>query len=385
MGEYGVMMKPFILAGMLAFGLGIGAPLAQQAPEDGAEIVLAQATTSSSDEESTSQDSAAAETTSATADAAEPRSYVVKRGDSLSRIARKFYGNSVLWQPIRAANSDKVKRGGRLIFPGTRLTIPDLDTDAPEIETVSVDESAPKLAVATGNAYAPFTDENLPEGGLFTDLVRTAMARAGYDSDIEFIPWDTAMRATQAGTFKASFPWYDTEDRRAALWYSRPVYEVLIVVYHKTGAPLEFEGIDDLDGLNLCRPAGYFDDDIREKVEGGQIIRTAPETPANCFELLVKGDVDVVSLSAMVGNGEIIKLGFDEQVEVADTPLAIRPLHIVYPKFDPRSRGTMGKVDRELRLMDEDGVTARIIEKHLRAHFDGLAKAAESRTVASSD
>ena len=193
------------------------------------------------------------------------------------------------------------------------------------------------------------------------------------------------MRATQKGTFKASFPWYDTEDRRAGLWYSRPVYEVLIVVYHKTGAPLAFEGIDDLDGLNLCRPEGYFDDDIRAKVEDGTIIRTAPETPANCFEMLVKGDVDVVSLSAMVGNGEIVKLGFEDQVDVADTPLAIRPLHIVYPKFDPRSRGTMGKIDVALKRMDEEGVTAAIIEKHLRTHFDGLAKAAAARTVASTE
>ncbi len=364
-------VKPFILAGLLTFGLGIGPIHAQPAPGEETET----AATSPAPQPSFDSD----------AQDADVQTYVVKRGDSLSRIARRFYGNSVLWQPILNANADKIQRGGRLIFPGTRLVIPNLDASAPQVEQVVVEEGTPALSIVTGNDYAPFTDQDLPDGGMFTDLVRTAMNRAGYDPEIEFLPWDYAMRATQKGTFKASFPWYDTNDRRAALWYSRPVYEVLIVVYHKTGAPLVFEEIDDLDGLNLCRPAGYFDDDIREKVEGGQIIRTAPETPANCFEMLVEGDVDVVSFSAMVGNAEIVKLGLDEEIEVADTPLAIRPLHIVYPKFDPRSRGTMGKVDRELRLMDEDGTTAAIIEKHLRAHFDGLAKAAEDREVASTE
>lgn len=364
-------VKPFILAGMVAWGLGISPSLAQPAPGEEPEVAASDAAPAP-EAEASSGDSASAEQP-------EGQTYVVKRGDSLSRIARRFYGNSVLWQPILNANADKIQRGGRLIFPGTRLIIPNLDAAAPEIEAVVVEEGTPALSIVTGNDYAPFTDKNLPDGGLFTDLVRTAMGRAGYDAEVEFLPWDYALRATQKGTFKASFPWYDTTDRRENLWYSRPVYEVLIVVYHKTGAPLQFEGIDDLDGLNLCRPAGYFDDDIREKVEAGQIIRTAPDTPANCFELLVEGDVDVVSLSAMVGNGEIIKLGFDEEVEVADTPLAIRPLHIVYPKFDPRSRGTMGKIDRELKLMDEDGTTAAIIEKHLRAHFDALAQAAEAQ------
>ena len=364
-------IKALAVATAMVFALGAGIANAQPAPDDETDERLAKAT------------KPAFERTDDSTRGAGERSYTVRKGDSLSRIARRFYGNSVLWQPILNANADKVKAGGRLIFPGTVLTIPDLDAAAPQVQPVRAKEGNTRLTIVTGNDYKPFTDKSLPEGGLFTELVRTAMTRAGYDPEIEFLPWDYAMRATQAGTFKASFPWYETADRREALWYSRPVYEVLIVVYHKTGAPLEFEGIDDLDGLNLCRPEGYFDDDIREKVAEGRIVRTAPETPANCFEMLVEGDVDVVSLSAMVGNGEIIKLGLDGEIDVADTPLAIRPLHIVYPKFDARSRGTMGKIDLELRKMEEEGVMAAIIEKHLRAHFAGLEKAAQEQEVAS--
>lgn len=356
-----MIVKSFMFAGAVAVGLGAGSAFAQVAPVEEAP---------------------ADDTASSAARTIEPpaptQSYVVQSGDSLSRIARRFYGNSVLWQPILNANADKIKEGGRLIYPGTTLTIPNLGGESPEIEVALAEEGTPALSIVTGNDYAPFTDKDLPEGGMFTELVRTALTRAGYDPEIEFLPWDYAMRATQKGTFKASFPWYDTADRRAALWYSRPVYEALVVVYNKVGTPLEFEGIDDLDGLNLCRPAGYFEDDIAAKVEAGQIVRTAPETPADCFEMLVEGDVDVVSLSAMVGNGELIKLGYEDEVDVADIPLAIRPLHIVYPKFDPLSRGTMGKVDLALRAMDEDGTTAAIIERHLRQHFAKLTELAEA-------
>ncbi len=326
-----------------------------------------------------------AQAAEASGNAETTRTYVVRKGDSLSRIAKRFYGNSVLWLPILNANVDKVKGQRKLIFPGTTLMIPSLEEREEQIFTAAATPESQLLPVVTGNDYAPFTDKNLPEGGLFTELVKVAMTRAGYKPDIEFLPWDYAMRATQKSTFKASFPWYETKDRREALWYSRPVYEVLIVVYHKAGAPLQFDGIDDLNGLNLCRPEGYFDDDISAKVAEGLIIRTAPTTPGDCFNMLVSGDVDVVSLSAMVGNGEIIKAGFEDQIEVAETPLAIRPLHIVYPKFDPRSRGVMGKIDVALKAMEKEGVMAQVIEKHLRSHFEALTKAKDSREVASSE
>jgi nucleoid-associated protein YgaU len=38
----------------------------------------------------------------------EPRTYVVKKGDSLSKIAKQFYGDMKLWKKIFEANRDKI-------------------------------------------------------------------------------------------------------------------------------------------------------------------------------------------------------------------------------------------------------------------------------------
>ena len=59
----------------------------------------------------------------ATAAKSESRSYVVKRGDTLFSIARKFYKSSARWKEIRDANKDKIDKPGKL-RPGERLTIP---------------------------------------------------------------------------------------------------------------------------------------------------------------------------------------------------------------------------------------------------------------------
>jgi len=54
----------------------------------------------------------------------EPRTYVVKKGDSLSKIAKQFYGDMKLWKKIFEANRDKISNPD-LIRPGQQLVIPD--------------------------------------------------------------------------------------------------------------------------------------------------------------------------------------------------------------------------------------------------------------------
>jgi nucleoid-associated protein YgaU len=56
--------------------------------------------------------------------ASSSRTYTVVSGDSLSKIAKRFYGDAGQWKKIHAANIDKVPNPD-LIHPGQELTIPD--------------------------------------------------------------------------------------------------------------------------------------------------------------------------------------------------------------------------------------------------------------------
>lgn len=51
------------------------------------------------------------------------RSYTVKSGDSLSKIAKQFYGNASEWNKIYKANTDKIKDPD-VIHPGQQIIIP---------------------------------------------------------------------------------------------------------------------------------------------------------------------------------------------------------------------------------------------------------------------
>jgi nucleoid-associated protein YgaU len=51
------------------------------------------------------------------------RTYVVKSGDSLSKIAKELLGDAGRWPEIFEANKDKIK-DPNLIYPGQELDIP---------------------------------------------------------------------------------------------------------------------------------------------------------------------------------------------------------------------------------------------------------------------
>ena len=51
------------------------------------------------------------------------RTYTVVKGDSLSKIAKREYGDANKWHAIYEANRDKIKNPD-LIHPGQVLTLP---------------------------------------------------------------------------------------------------------------------------------------------------------------------------------------------------------------------------------------------------------------------
>ena len=60
---------------------------------------------------------------SSTAPSANPTTYTVKSGDSLSKIAKHVYGDADKWHAIYEANRDKIKNPD-LIHPGEVLSLP---------------------------------------------------------------------------------------------------------------------------------------------------------------------------------------------------------------------------------------------------------------------
>jgi nucleoid-associated protein YgaU len=51
------------------------------------------------------------------------QTYTVVKGDSLSKIAKRFYGDAQQWRKIYEANKDQIKNPD-LIYPGQTFRLP---------------------------------------------------------------------------------------------------------------------------------------------------------------------------------------------------------------------------------------------------------------------
>lgn len=81
------------------------------------------ATSSESRSVSRSTESSVRETQGASS--ARPSTYVVKKGDTLTKIARKYYGDEKAWQRIMRANRDILNRDGSNLKVGMELRLPE--------------------------------------------------------------------------------------------------------------------------------------------------------------------------------------------------------------------------------------------------------------------
>ncbi len=61
-------------------------------------------------------------------------------------------------------------------------------------------ENKRKLRVVTCN-WEPHFGENMPGGGYFSEITRQAFKRAGYASEIYFMPWKRALHVVKNGVF----------------------------------------------------------------------------------------------------------------------------------------------------------------------------------------
>jgi ABC-type amino acid transport substrate-binding protein len=343
--------------------------------------------------------------------------YTVVAGDNLRFIARSAYGDADLFRVIYNANVDVIGAKADLIEIGVPLVIPcdpanpttaaPAADDAAGLTTAVVDPAkepaaeAQEIPVAadagsvpvveavaaaapavtspapvrmvTGNGYAPFADETLPGGGMFTQLVEMAIFRAdpAITYNMTFISdWQAHIDALlPSGAYDISFPWIKPDCSGATMLspgdqarcddfvFSAPFYEIVDGFFARSDSDLV--GATDFaafQGKRICRPEG-FTTGVLEAVGLGmstvELLR--PTEATDCFEALATGKVDLVSIDAEVGDSAIATLGMTGQFSQNPHLMSLQSLHVIAHKSNPRAVEMVVQLDSGLVEMYESG------------------------------
>jgi polar amino acid transport system substrate-binding protein len=237
--------------------------------------------------------------------------------------------------------------------------------------TAGAPMSAP-VRMVTGNGFAPYADEMLPGGGMFTQLVEMAIFRAdpAIPYNMTFISdWQAhidALLPSQA--YDISFPWVRPDCTAAMLSpgdqarcddfvFSAPFYEMVDGFF----APADSELIGATDyaafkGKRICRPEGYTTgvlDAVGLSAPEVELLR--PIEVTDCFEALASGQVDLVAIDAEVGDSAIAQLGLVGRFAQNPHLMTLQSLHAIAHKSNPRAVEMIVQLDSGLVEMYESG------------------------------
>lgn len=221
--------------------------------------------------------------------------------------------------------------------------------------------SAEPLRLVTGPGYLPFSDPDLPGGGMLTELVATAAARAGFAATIEFLPWQRGYDATLRGEFDATFPYVWTAERERAVWFSESLFAVQRRVVVLADSPLTSAEPGSLAGYSLCLPLGYaLNEEFEAMVRGGSLTIDRVPTMQSCFAKLLGRRVDAIQANSIVAD----QLG--GRIRALPGGLGPIALHAIVPRARLDAQQLLDRLDRALVDLQADGTYDAIVTRHLR-------------------
>ncbi|KTC40014.1 MAG: substrate-binding periplasmic protein [Pseudomonas sp.] len=223
--------------------------------------------------------------------------------------------------------------------------------------------SAEKLRLVA-DAWPPFTDATLVNGGVATDIVSTALARAGYASDFEQVPWARALLGIGEGRYDVLInAWYNDERTRLGQFSAEYLVNRIRFLKRKD-APLEYNNLKQLHEYPIAVVRGYaysseFDNDSAlQKVPVHNFAMAVRMLAADRVKLTLEDEY--VARYYLARESPRVR----NAVEFLPKPLSENSLHILVSLKNPDHAQIVAGFDREIAAMKADGSYARLLRQH---------------------
>jgi hypothetical protein len=233
---------------------------------------------------------------------------------------------------------------------------------------------------------APLADEQLPEGGLIPDLLRSSLGKAGPSgagSEIE-LRWTTAapVKSLLSDTsVDISLPWDGPDCERpndlvqasAVLCdnalYSDPILEVVVGLFTRSDSNFTFDTDESIFGKTICisgdQDVSLLNGQGRGWLSHKRVVTVRKPTLLDCVSAVQTQEVDAFIASDLEGRYMLDRLGLLDHFRMTQRPLGIRGVHAVASREHPQASELIAAVNRGLKGLKDSGAYAAIIRSHL--------------------
>lgn len=214
------------------------------------------------------------------------------------------------------------------------------------------------------DSWPPFTDKTLLNNGLATDLVVTALSRAGYASHYAQVPWERAVRGLQQDTYDVLINAWYTDERATFGYYSQPYLINRIRFLQRKGSQIEFHQLSDLYPYSIAVVRGYayssaFDQDSR-------LSKVGVLSFAVGVRMLQAQRVQLALEDELVARFHLGRhlTSIRDQLEFLPQPLSENGLHILVSRRHPQHQQIADAFNKAIEAMRADGSYEQIFQRH---------------------
>lgn len=226
-----------------------------------------------------------------------------------------------------------------------------------------------KLAI---DDWAPFFGKKLREGGVTAHLTKKVLEDAGYTVEVNWIPWQRALKLTEKAQIDVTSGWGDSDDRAEKFFLSElPVLVGQEVYIYEKGVGLKSNSFDEVKSLPFTAVKGYdYPDNLMNGWRDGSIKAHMVNTDEEMFQAILDGKAKILSTDKSVGLSIIndsfsankMKFGVSE-------PYAEAKYFILVGKAHPKSKEMMGKINASLKKLTDDGTVKKFYQDNINGMY----------------
>lgn len=214
------------------------------------------------------------------------------------------------------------------------------------------------------NHWEPYTGEGLPQQGYASNIVTTALRRAGYATTVTILPWTRALAMTVAGQADGIVAIWSTTLRRQSIMFSDSYLSNRLVLVYLRGKELSHGGLIDLTGLHVGMGRGYdYSDSL---LAANNFYREPVGHALQNFRKLGLRRIDVVLEDERIARFNLQLHGSEipnaNEMLLSETALSTLPLYFGVSNRRADAAVIIHRFNDALRQMRDDGTLARMLQ-----------------------
>ncbi|WP_122745796.1 substrate-binding periplasmic protein [Pseudomonas viridiflava] len=212
--------------------------------------------------------------------------------------------------------------------------------------------------------WPPFTDALLQNGGLATDIVSTALKRAGYTVEYQQVPWARALLGLSEGRQDVLVNAWFSEDRNLIGQFSQPYLVNRIRLLKRKDSPIAPQTHQQLHAYMIAIVRGYA---YSPEFDNDSLLQKIPvQSFSMAIRMLAAERVDLAIEDEYVARYNLSLEAEDvrERVEFLPGSVSENGLHILVSLKHPKHAEIVADFDREIAAMKADGSYDELFRRH---------------------